>query len=92
MENTTIETNTYSTLSDNRDIPLEWKIGNIVRKIRKERKFTQTKLSHKSKLADNTIHTVENGGRSASIRTLQIIANTLNCDLIVEFRKRDSDE
>lgn len=56
-------------------------IGEKIKKVRKENKFSQEELAEKAKIDPKSIIEIENGNRNPSIKTLNKIAVALKIQL-----------
>lgn len=64
------------------------KVGNRIRKLRKQKNLSQEKLAHKSELDRTYIASVEAGKRNISIVSLEkIVTKGLETDLSLFFSK-----
>jgi HTH-type transcriptional regulator/antitoxin HipB len=61
-------------------------IGEVIRRIRKERGLTQTKLAQLADLTQATISRIEAGGVDPELDTLDRLSEVLGVELVIEFR------
>lgn len=64
------------------------KVAKMLRQKRLERGLTQEQLENRSGVSWITILRIERSA-SCNLETLDLIAEGLNCDLVIEFRERD---
>lgn len=67
----------------------EYEIIEKLVKVRIESNLTQKELAKKCGIKQSNISRLERGKSNPSIKFLQKVADSLDCDLIVEFRKRE---
>ncbi|UOY09220.1 helix-turn-helix transcriptional regulator [Muricauda sp. SCSIO 64092] len=67
------------------------KLGNKIRELRKERKWSQSDLGYKSELDKSAIQRIERGVDNSTIRTLIKIANGFDIEFkgLFDFPKDD---
>ena len=58
-------------------------------KARVEANLTQKELAHKCGMKQSNISRLESGKSNPTIRFLKKLANSLDCDLVIELRKRE---
>ncbi|MBQ9840573.1 MAG: helix-turn-helix transcriptional regulator [Erysipelotrichaceae bacterium] len=68
----------------------EYEVIKELIKARNELKLTQSELAQMCGIKQSNISRLEKGKVSPTIKVLKKIADALNCDLVIEFRKRDS--
>jgi HTH-type transcriptional regulator/antitoxin HipB len=66
-------------------------IGNLIRRARKQRAFSQKELGRKAGLRQETISLVENGNPAAKIETLLSILSALDLEFQVAPRSKGWD-
>ena len=66
----------------------EYEIIEKLVKVRTESNLTQKELAKKCGIKQSNISRLESGKANPTIKFLQKVADSLDCDLIVEFRKR----
>lgn len=57
---------------------IQVQFGNKVRELRKQKKFSQEELAHKTGLHRTYISDIERGNRNVSLENIKKIANALN--------------
>lgn len=57
-----------------------YKVGPIIRDLRRERKMTVEQVSELMGLSNSSINQIEQGGRNLSIRTLYMFMEIFDCD------------
>lgn len=62
-------------------VEIQVKLGARIKKIRKEKKFSQEQLAAKSKLHRTYISDIERGDRNVSIKNIEKIAKALDITL-----------
>lgn len=67
----------------------EYEIIEKLVKVRTESNLTQKELAKKCGIKQSNISRLESGKANPTIKFLQKVADSLDCDLIVEFRKRE---
>lgn len=67
----------------------EYEIIEKLVKVRIESKLTQKELAKKCGIKQSNISRLESGRANPTIKFLRKVADSLDCDLIVEFRKRE---
>jgi HTH-type transcriptional regulator/antitoxin HipB len=66
-------------------------IGNLIRRARKKRGFTQGDLGGKTGLRQETISLIENGNPAAKIETLLTLLSALDLEFQIAPRSKGSD-
>lgn len=67
-------------------------IGLRIRKLRKQKYWTQEKLAEKAEIAPDYLCRIELGKKHPSLKTILLIANALNTtvdDLLIDVQKKD---
>ena len=71
-----------------------WRIGPVIRGIRKNQHITVNALSEATGLSTSTINQIEQGGRNLSMNSLFLFMEALGCDantlLDIEMKQSDS--
>ena len=67
----------------------EYEIIEKLVKVRIESNLTQKELAKKCGIKQSNISRLESGRANPTIKFLQKVADSLDCDLVVEFRKRE---
>lgn len=67
----------------------EYEIIERLIKVRIESNLTQKELAKKCGIRQSNISRLESGKANPTIKFLQKVADSLDCDLVVEFRKRE---
>jgi len=57
------------------------KYGEVIRRLRRERDFSQERLAEMARIDPKTIIQIEGGKRNPTLKTLQKIASALKVDL-----------
>lgn len=70
---------------------LNWHIGDVVRKLREERRWNQTKLAQVAKVNKATVVRIEEGGNSKR-ETLEAVARALGVSLGVLYSQVPGEE
>ena len=76
------------------DETLARRFGELVRRLRRERGYSQEEFSFRAGLHQTYVSSVERGGRNVTIGTADRIARSLGitlADLFVELERRSSD-
>lgn len=71
---------------------LKGNVGSAVSAARKARNFSQSALAEKAGLDQSDLSKIERGVSNPSVKTLQRIAHALDCELIISFKSKNSDE
>ena len=66
--------------------------GAPVSAARKSRGVSQASLAEKTGIDQSDISKIERGIANPSVKTLQRIANALDCDLVIKFRSRNPED
>ena len=67
-------------------------VGNPVSTARRSRGLSQAELAEKAAMDQSDISKIERGLANPSVRTLQKIANALNCTLVINFKSNEPDD
>ena len=69
----------------------EYEIRKLLLRAREEAGMTQTELAEKCGIRQSNISRLEKGGGNPTLQMLLKIADALDSDLVIEFRKRTQD-
>lgn len=67
-------------------------VGLPVSTARRSRRLSQSELAEKASMDQSDISKIERGIANPSVRTLQKIANALNCKLVISFKSNDPND
>ncbi|MFZ4778398.1 MAG: helix-turn-helix transcriptional regulator [Terrimicrobiaceae bacterium] len=67
-------------------------IGNLVRRARKKREWSQSVLANNAALRQETISLIETGSANTRIETLLAVLAALDLELLIAPRSKGSDE
>ena len=67
------------------------KMGELVKKFRKERGLTQQQLAEFAKVPFSTVNKLENNDANVTMKTLERILNIFNCQLSVSKKNMAQD-
>lgn len=62
-------------------LPLEWHVGDVIRKLREDKRWTQLRLGKESDLDKSTIVRVEENAPGVRRETYELIAKALGCSV-----------
>lgn len=71
------------------ELQTEYELIEKLIKARLEANLTQKELAQKCGMKQSNISRLESGKSNPTIRFLEKLANSLDCDLVIELRKRE---